>query len=405
MRKAIFPSAFAIAASFAAPAFAQDAASPVEFELSGRIVIGVGAFSESGGGADPQGVVVRYEGEGSVERIFDNGLTIGASGEVAVELDRPERTPRGGRAGSCPAGFADCASVAGRPVRAPISGFSGGGVTGNDAPRTVIEEAYLYAEGGWGEMSLGLTEGAATELSLSTPTVLGGTSNVDGSLNFTGLGGAQTINDFSGSSAKITAESVAILGLRGAISYTPEANYETLDQGFSPRGGGPVDYIGENVLEAGLAFNRVWSNGLQTEASVTYLTAESANNAPEFDRLNTWNASVQLELGAFRVGAAYLNSDNGWAQGDRGYESLAASGVYETGPWSVMLEGSDSSDNLAHTDIWTILAAVRHDMGQGVGLSFGASHQDRSVPLVTTAGRGSTDQRSTGVFLEIAADL
>jgi hypothetical protein len=401
------PGVCALAIGFSAPAFAQDEASApsdLEFDVSGRIILAGSALNVDSD-ADGEPIALRYEGEASVETILNNGLVIGAEGGIAIERDHPRRDPRGGRAGACPAGVADCATIGGQPVRSPISGFAGAGLTDHDSLRAAVEEAYIYIEGGWGEVSVGLTEGAAAELSLSTPSILIATSSVDGSLSLSGLGGAQIINDFSGSSAKVTLESVSILGLRGAISFAPESNHETLDQGFDPRAGGPVDFEGQNIIEAGLAFNRVWGNGLQTEVAATYLTAESADNAPEWERLESWNIGVQMEWGPVRGGVSYLVSDNGWAQGDRGYEALAGAGVYDFGAWSIMLEGSSASDDLAHTNVKTVLAAVRRDLGAYAGLSLGFVQQDRTVPVIVGVTRGSLEQQADGVFLEFAADL
>jgi Gram-negative porin len=401
------PGFYALVVALAAPAHAQDHGdeqSALEFNVSGRIILALGDF-DANDGVDSEPLVIRYEGEANIETILDNGLVIGAEAEIAAERDQPQRDPRGGRAGACPPGLADCAAIAGQPVRSPISGFAGAGLTEQDSLRAALEEAYIYIEGGWGEVSLGLTDGAAAELSLSTPSILAGTSSVDGSLSLSGLGGAQIINDFSGSSAKVTLESVSILGLRGAVSFTPEANYETLDQGFDQRAGGPVDYEGENIIEAGLAFNRVWANGLRTEVAATYLTAENASDALEWERLDAWNVGVQLEWGAVRGGVSYFASDNGWAAGDRGYEALAGSGVYEQGAWSFMLEGSTASDDLAHTNVNTVLAAVRRSLGEHAGLSLVISRQERMVPLVVGPVREGREQQANGVFLEFAADL
>ncbi len=403
----VTPGFFALAVVLAAPAHAQDqspVAPELEFDVSGRITLAAGAF-DSDGGLDAPGLLLRYEGAASVETILDSGLVIGAAGEIAAEHDHSERDPRGGRAGDCPATVSDCATISGQPVRSPISGFAGAGVTENDGLRGAVEQAYVYVEGGWGEVRAGLTEGAAAQLSLSTPSVLASTSAVDGSLNPTGLGGAQIINDFSGSSAKVTVESVSILGIRGAISFAPEANHETLDQGFDDRAGAPLDYQGQNIIEAGLAFNRVWANGLRTELAATYLTAETEQTAQEWERLNAWNVGVQLEWGAVRGGVSYLASDNGWAVGDRGYEALAGAGVYEWGAWSFMVEASAANDDLAHTNVNTVLAAVRRDLGDSAGLSLALTRQDRTVPQIAGAAREDREQQANGVFLEFAADL
>ena len=389
------------------PAFAQDATGPdpyaaVQFDAGGRVILVGGGFD----GDSAEAIAMRLDLEAGVETVLDSGLALGARVAVAGERDHPARTPRGGLAGTCPAGVADCATVASAAVRAPVSGYAGADIRdGRGRPRGAVEEAYVYIDGGWGAVNLGLTEGAAAALSLPTPSILAGSSTVDGHLNLTGLGGAQTINDFSGASTKIAFESVSLLGLSAGLSFTPETDHRTLDQGYARRAGEAVSFEGENIWEAGLRFERVWASGLETRAALTYLTAESAVSAVQWDTLNAWSAGVQLGLGPVRGGVSVLESDNGWAAGDRHYRSYAASGIYEVGPWSLMLEGSSADDNLAHVQIDSVLAGVGRDIGDGAAISLSLLHQNRSVPDADSLGRRQREETSQGLFLEFAADL
>lgn len=397
-------------AALAAPAFAQDAPPAesfdrLQFDASGRIIFAAGAFDQDAA-EQSEPIGLRLELELGVETVLDSGLALGAELDLAGEHDHPARTPRGGRAGECPAGLADCATIAGVPVRAPVSGFGGDAIREDSGwPRGAVEEAYVYLDGGWGEISLGLTEGAAAELSLPTPTILAGASTVDGHLNLTGLGGAQTINDLSGSSAKIALESVSLFGLSAALSYAPESNHRTLDHGFPRRAGEAVTYEAEDIWEGGVRFERIWASGLETRAALTYLTGESAVSAPEWGGIEAWSAGLQLGYGPLRGGFSYLESDNGWAQGDRGYQAYAASGVYEIGPWSMMLEGSSADDDLAHVQVGSLVAGVSRPLDDSSVMSLSLLHQQRSVPVADAFGRTQVQESATGLLLEIAADL
>lgn len=396
MRNAGISGAVLAASTLLAPAAnAQD----ITYDINGRLVL-AGAAVDSAGAPGSDGLVGRYDGEASAELLLSNGLRITATGRAALERDQDVRDPRGGRAGDCPAGFADCAGV-----RSPVSGYAGTGVTDRNGLRAALDAAFISVEGGWGEVSLGLDQGAAARFSLTPPTVLSASSAVDGSLSLTGVGGANVVNDLSGASSKIVLVSPRILGLRGAVSFAPESDVTTLDQGFHERIGAPATYDAENIIEAGVSFARTWGGGLRTNAAVTYLTAEEGSGLAVFDDISSLHAGVTLGLGALDFGAAWLQSDNGWAAGDRGYESLAVSATYTLDRWAFMLEGTASSDDLAHVSGSTLTAAGRRSLSETVDLSLGITRQERTVPLASALGRSGVEQDATGVFLELAADL
>lgn len=384
-----------VSALFVPVAAAQD----ITYDINGRFVI-AGAAIDTSAPLGQDGLVGRYDGGVSAELVLNNGLRISAVGQAAIERDQDNRDPRGGRAGDCPAGVLDCAGV-----RAPVSGFAGIGETDRAGLRLALQAAYVSVEGGWGEVSVGADQGAAARFSLAPPNILGGVSTIDGSLSVTGIGGATVVNDLSGASAKVVLISPRILGLRGAISFAPESNVDTLDQGFGDREGAPATYDPENIVEAGLSFARNWQNGLRTAAAVTVLRAEDGSGLAVFDDITNVHAGVTLGLGALEIGAAYLTSDNGWRAGGRGYQSIGVSGVYTLNNWAFMLEGTASSDDLAHVSVNTTVAAVRRTLSENVDLSLGLTRQERNVPVVTGLGRSAVEQDSTGLFLEIAADL
>jgi len=403
----IVTGAGALLAALTAPAYAQgpsqaDPLAPLQFDAGGRLILLGGAFD--GGSAELVGL--RLELEAGVETVLEQGLAIGARLAAVGERDHPSRSPRGGLAGVCPPGFADCAAVSGSAVRAPVSGYAGAELQeARGGPRAAVEQAYIYVDGGWGAVNLGLVPGAAAALSLPTPTILAGSSAVDGSLSLTGLGGVQTVNDLSGSSAKLVFRSVSLLGLSAGLSYGPGNDHRTVDQGFAHRAGEAVVFEAERIWEGGLRFERVWRSGLRTRAALTYLTGEGAGSEPQWGDIEAWSAGVQLGYGPLRGGVSVLESDNGWSAGERGYSALAASSVYEAGPWALMIEASSADDDLAHVQTDALLAAIGWDMGDGVTISLSLMSQDRSVPEADAFGRTQRQESAKGLMLEFAADL
>jgi predicted porin len=375
-------------------------AAEYDFEPTVRVAV-AGGVVDADGAESPEPVAARVDVGGTARVTLDSGLRLGATLEAGAELDQAGRDARGGRAGDCPAGVADCAGV-----RSPITGYFAAGLGEDREARGALTRAYVFLEGGWGEVSLGRDDGAAARFSLPTPSVLTRTSLADASLSVTGLAEIVTANDLSGSSTKITLASPRLLGLRAGLSFAPESDAVDLDRGFDQRSGAAASLDAENIVEAGLSFARTWRNGLRTEAAVTYLTAEDGSGLTGFDRVESWHAGLRLARGDWRVGAAYLASDNGWAAGDRGYEGLSVGAVYDRGgAWAWMLEGAAGSDNLLHVDVSGVTAAARYALDDRTDISFGARYETRDSPVVIGGVRGGVEESAAGLFLEIASDL
>ena len=125
-----------------------------------------------------QSALFRLYASGSVDRVFDNGLEAGVAGRVEIQRDH---TGRAGFTG-VPLGFEGNGSM-------QVGAFSGlaTGVPQNHAnTRIQLEEAYLYFEGGYGQLRIGRDEGIAGRFQRDVPSVFRAARLGDAQLDPTG---------------------------------------------------------------------------------------------------------------------------------------------------------------------------------------------------------------------------
>ena len=87
-----------------------------------------------------------------------------------------------------------------------------------DVEEVNAEETYMFAEGGFGLVQLGRTEGAEDSMALGADTVAAGTGGIDGDTE--NLGEVQIIN--SEDAAKISYYTPRLFGVQAGLSYTPD---------------------------------------------------------------------------------------------------------------------------------------------------------------------------------------
>lgn len=357
-------------------------------------------------GADDREVLTgRASGWARGGFLFDNQWEFGAGLAAAAERDDPNRDPRGGRFGDCPPASAVCPSVGGRPLRGFVSGFTAAGPEADRGGRLSLEQAYLYGRGGWGEISVGRDAGVGERFSLLPPTVLAASGAIDPSIDGTGLGDIALRNDVAGRSAKIVVVTTRILGLQAGAAWTPRAEHEGLDQGYRRRDGDPLTFEPEEIAEAAVSFAHTFAGGWETAAAVTATRAETANGEPAFAGMTSWSAGITVARGPWRVGAAYLENDNGWRGGGRDYRAWGASGVYTAGDWSFMLEAAAASDDLVFTDARAVTLAARRSLSGRVAVAGGAGWREVSSPQTDVSSRMERNDRGIRAFLEISFGL
>ena len=356
-------------------------------------------------GADAQALTARAAAFVQAGYLFENQIEAGIGLGVVVERDNRRRDPLGGRVGDCAPAEAFCPGLGGVPLRGFVSGTVTAGPAAREGARLSLESAYLYARNGWGEASLGRDQGAGRRFSLTPPTILTIGGGLDPGVDGAGRGGVVLRNDISGQSAKVFVATTRIVGLRAALSYTPELELEGVDQGYRERFGAPRVFEPQDIVEGGLSFAHTFANGWETAAGLTYARAEDKPGRAAFDTMNAWSAGMTLGRDGWSLGASWLENDNGWAGGGRNYTAAGLSAVRERGDWAVMLEAGASSDNLTFVDNRTVTAAARHRMTPRLALSGGANWMDRTSPLGGGSSRIGRDERGFGGFVEISYAL
>lgn len=374
-----------------------DAAEPVR-----AYGVSVAALAATGGPETADGLTTRASVTLQQGLLFESQVEVGFGLGVAAERDRSDRDPIGGRAGDCPPSNPACPSLGAAPLRSFASGITSFDARKRDA-QISLEGAYLYLRQGWGEVSIGRDQGAARRLSVLPPTILAIGGGLEAPVD--PLGGGVTLrNDIAGQSTKVVAQTTPILGLRAALSYTPDADFRGIDRGYSRRSGGPQVFEPEHVWEGGLAYAGA-PGGWETEASLTYAQAEDHKRRPAFGAMEAWSAGASISRAGWSLGGAYLDNDNGWAAGGAHYRALGLSGVRDCDQWSFMLELGLASDDLVHVDQQTTGLSARRKLGNGLALAGGVSWASLASPVAGARGRVNDRKEGLGAFVEMSFGL
>ncbi|WP_044563652.1 porin [Azospirillum sp. B4] len=340
----------------------------VDYHLSGVAQGGVvGTDTPAAGNAhwDPFGA---YAVTGGVETVTDGGVTYGAalrvgSGNTGRSTDRP-----------------------------------------GNADKIGIDQAYVYASGGWGKARLGQSWGAAERATDLLPLLVGG--EMDGFWTqgarvrppAMALGRAYAGRD-SDDAAKVDYETPRLFGLKLGASFAPER------RAFGQDIVAPYAIPAEtNFWEGGANYRGDWGP-VQYEAGLAYAHADAAHGWLE--DTSTVTLAGGLTYGGFTVGAVLFDDGDSGLARDRpsgaasGTKGATLQGTYENGPYGLTLFWHASE-----TEHWTVYQAyglglswkVRSDTTLGLDLIRWAADLDAGNPTVTTAGRHPTGNVATGVI-------
>lgn len=400
----------AIAALAAAtPVWAQDDSIVIE----GDIVV-TGGIASDDSEADVDG---RLRITGTSTAI--PGIEWGASAGVRLDGDRFNRRAVGGRYSSLTAG-----------------GARGIGPAGSDL---FIDRAYLFARGGFGSVSVGAQDGVASQLSVTSPNIFRALGVNDWRADPTGLNDVNTVNDFSGTSPKITyMPPPGFLGglignVQMGVSYAPElascgesdcgpAGSETfiLDQNGNVV---PQDQRWRDVSEAALYYQNGVSlgrNQLVFGLGASFIQAEEEQAASVVDEefLEDYQAvalGLNLAYGDLTFGGSVKSTNAGLdsnVSGPSDYLAFDAGVTYQAGDWRMML-GYGQADAERDASLLvgpavpvnlpfaldrrtqTAQAGIAYVLGRGITLGAAAQYVDSDQPGVLG---GKTD--ATAVMIE-----
>ncbi|HCE24634.1 MAG TPA: hypothetical protein DF282_19310, partial [Hyphomonas sp.] len=132
----------------------------------------------------------------STNRILDSGLEIGAAGRAELQKDHSQRAGFSG----VPVGM----EGSGLGLQGAFTGLAVGVPPNDTETRAEIETAYIYVEGGYGQLRLGRDLGVAARFQEGAPSVFDTLASGRQVLDPTGLDMVTTRHDLTGPSVKLS---------------------------------------------------------------------------------------------------------------------------------------------------------------------------------------------------------
>lgn len=375
MKKILLGSAaIVLGLGFAAPAKAEG----VKLDLGGHFK-GYGVWSDqdetTGSETHDFGFLRETEVHFTGETTLDNGLTVGA--HIEAETD-------GG-------------------TDATTDGFE-------------VEESYAYFSGAWGRVNFGAEDGAAYLLQVAAPSA---DSNLDGirtyvnPLNYTTSGNAGLIalgdaevldydNAIFGSedANKLTYLTPVFSGFQFGASYSPDITDDNRDlEGLSSDD--DTDELGDTWEVGGRYEGQLGEVGLAFGAGYLKANLEEDSGAGDDDQ-EIWNAGVDLNWGAFGLGAAYMENNEA-TDNDGDQTNWVVGADYTTGPFKLGVSYLNrDQDATATTDVQfdRYTGGVVYTYGPGMTFRGSISFVD-----INTDVAASEDTQATSVLIGTQIDF
>ncbi|MEL6859191.1 MAG: porin [Pseudomonadota bacterium] len=327
---------------------AAHADTPLETEFEFESVTVVTPLSEGDAPIDVDSILAEVSLVGTSEKILDNGVRLRARG--ALRLQRDHRSRPGAIGGFGTDDFAPAGVFSGLSAALPIE---------DSDIRTRLETAYLQVDGGYGELRVGKDQGVAARFSEGPRSVLSHARLDTPLLDPTGLNTIRTRHDLTGPSPKVSYASPRLIGIRGGISYTPQASADGLDRRPDAGTGGLAPET-ENAFELALnATRRLRESGVRFDFGLGWSRASVENQtlATLYQDVETWSAGTRIEKDDWTFGLAWLGSDNGLQNGD--YSAWSAGLHKESYNTDFSIEiGQSEDDGVAlESQSWRVGAA------------------------------------------------
>ncbi len=308
--------------------------------------------------------------------ILDNGSEIGAKFTLRGSQDNPKRVAGGGR-------IADLGTLAIPGIHTDVK-FTN--ETYPDAgPRARIETAFLYVDGGYGEISLGRDIGIAARLYEGPVSIFSHARNSDALLDPSGLSIIRSRLDWSGNSAKLTYATPRLVGIRFGLSYTPSTEADGLDRSISQTIGDEIS----NIWEGGI--NYLYTdrgNGLRFRIGMGYSTSTIPEHLAQYaTKIDGWSGGMRIEGAQTSFGLSLTSTDEGRLRGPPPFNTKDKSEVWTIGiehkafgnEFSATFAGLErDSDNLSSLS-WN--TGIKREVANGFFIGGGV--QGRKIELET----------------------
>ncbi len=310
---------------------------------------------------------------------------------------------------------------------------------GNGTDSFDVQESYAYFSGTWGRANFGAEDGAAYLLQVEAPSA---DSNFDGLRqdvnpifydhldNFNvlstfnvngGVGGLDYDHDVSGYADKLTYLSPIMNGFQAGLSYTPDV-LDVSDEDMGNHDNEENDF--GSVWEIAARYEAMFNNigvilgAAYSLADLEEIEAGGPDDGDPTDDRESWNAGIDLDIGPFGVGAAYMHDNYGDVdtlagvpEDIRDDEETWVVGVdYTTGPWKLgasylSVDGAGSVTGAVGNDgveaeRWT--GGVVYTYGPGMTFRGSVTNSDFSNVANLTSG---DDASATSVLIGTQIDF
>lgn len=383
--------------SLAPAAFAQDiwddpGGWETEWEAGATIMAAPGA---------PEALQYVVTGGFSANYVLDNGAEIGFSAGAEFLRDHPARPDFSGLLPPGPPG-------GGAQPPGAFSRLARGPAAEGSSPRFELDHAYIYIEGGYGELRLGSDDGIGVRFFEGGPALFTAAGLVNPDLDPTGRLIARTQNDPTGPAPKLSYASPRILGLRAGASYTPEASLESFEDALEDALPGGIVPELENAVELALNLSRrLPQSGLRLRAALSWSRADVAYSLQPglYGAVETWSAGGSVEQGPWRAGASWLSSDNGIAAGSGDYTAWSLSTARNLGRFDLVAEYAEAEDDFARLEsrAWQAGLAVTPEEGWRLAAGW-RDERLTTAPLAPIASPAARESRR-GIVVEITRSL
>lgn len=350
---------------------------PIETEIEAEMVTVIAPLMDDGKAVESETVLGEVSLIATSQQVLENGLRLRARGALRLQGDHPARVGGIGGFGS------DMSAAVGA-----FSGLSSAAPVRSSDLRARLETAYVQVDGGYGELRVGKDLGVAARFHEGAKSVLSHARLDSSLLDPTGLSTVQTRHDLTGPSGKISYASPRLLGLRAGISYTPELNADGLDRRPASGTNGLSPNL-EHAVEVALnATRRLPDSGLRVDLGVGWSTADpksGAVNGP-YTSVETWSAGSRIEQAGWTLGASWLESDNGFQEGQyRAWSTGLFKQAYNT-DFSLEYGVSDDDNAGLETHGWRFGAG--RDLGRHTRIAVAYLRDEIKSPEETFESQG-----------------
>lgn len=307
------------------PAIAN-AERPFEADLGLQSTLVLLPVAERDNARDTAPLLVEVSLTGTADTYLDNGARLRARLSGRVQQDHPMRPGGNG-------GF-------GTEDQAPVGGFSGLSLArpvSDPDTKARFELAYLQIDGGLGELRLGKDQGVAARFFEGAPSVLSHARLDTSLLDPTGLSVVRTRHDLTGTSTKFSYATPRLLGVRGGVSFTPDAQADGLDRTVSDTAGMLSPDL-DSALELALNLSRrLPARRVRFDAALAWSRTDLTSPALAYSHktMETLSGGGWFDLNGWRLGGSILTSGNGLKGGDYTAWRLGLGSQWQDYDWSL----------------------------------------------------------------------